>query len=114
MVPADRWYTPDDVWITDEGRVGVTPRLLEAIPRIERLYLPSIGAAAHAARSIAQLEGDKGAFDVYAPCDGTVLEVNTAASPEELRDRPFDTWLFRLDAIPTGLWDAQTYTRRRA
>src|SRR5687768_379440 len=98
MIPADRWYTPDDVWITADGRVGVTPRLLEAIPRLERLHRPSVGAPAHAARSIAQLEGDKGTFDVYAPCDGIVLEVNATVTPETLRVSPFETWLFRLDA----------------
>ena len=111
--PEDRLYTPDHVWIAPDGRVGVTPRLIEAVPQIVRAHLPAIGEPIRVATPFGALEAEKAAYDVYAPCDGVILAVNDAviADPEVLRQAPFDAWLVRIECEAVPLWSADRYLR---
>ncbi len=108
--PELRRYTRDHVWIDAEGRVGVSARLLEAARGVARLHLPAVGDALSTAAHFGSVELDKGVLDLYAPCDGAVLERNEAllGDPAAL---DADTWLLRTDGRPGPLMTAEEYER---
>ena len=93
-----RRYSPDHLWIDDDGRVGVTPFVLEQLETVDAVHLPAMGAALRLATRMGALEGSKSTFDLYAPCDGRVV----ARNEELLEDaaplaRDPETWLVRVE-----------------
>jgi|GEM_PF-3865753 len=115
-VPDDRGYTPDHLWAADDGaavRVGVTPWFAAAArAAVTALRLPAIGAHLRTAAPAGSLETAKAALDLFAPCDGEVLEHNpdALADPERCLRDPWDTWLWRMSVAPTApLWSAARY-----
>ncbi len=110
--PQDRRYSPDHVWISEDGRVGVTPYLLDALPRIEAVYLPSRGLRVHVTQPIASLEGEKGLLDIYSPCDGIVVDLNDdiVQHPRRLYTNTYDSWLVRVEvSSQQPLWSGLEY-----
>lgn len=114
--PRDRRYSPDHVWIDEEGYVGVTHHLASALGPIDRVHLPEAGATLRAAEAFGALEGAKGIVDLYAPCDARAIAINELLSrdPEVIRRRSYgDGWLLRVSPEATvALWDAATYAAR--
>ncbi len=107
-----RRFTPDHVWIDPDGRMGVTEQLTASLRAVAVIHLPSIGDRVRAAEAFAALEGDKGLLDVFAPCDGEVVEVNLALTPEELTEAPLRHWLVRLRGQPGPLLSELEYRGR--
>ncbi|MDB4931122.1 MAG: Glycine cleavage H-protein [Myxococcaceae bacterium] len=115
-VPDDRRYTPDHLWALDDGaavRVGVTPWFAAAVrTEVTALHLPAIGVHLRTAAPAGSFETAKAALDLFAPCDGEVLQHNpdALADPARCLRDPWNTWLWRMSAAPNApLWSAARY-----
>jgi glycine cleavage system H protein len=117
--PADLQYTESHEWIRSEDdlcTVGVTDFAQNQLSDLTYVELPEVGDNVEAGDEIAVLESVKAASDVYAPCAGTIIEVNQSAAenPELINKDPYgDGWLFKIQpADPADLddlMDAEEY-----
>jgi glycine cleavage system H protein len=101
-VPDDLSYTESHEWVRCEGenaRVGITDHAQAELTDVVYVELPKIGAQAEARGQIAVVESVKAASDIYAPVNGTVVEVNKAleGNPALINTDPFgEGWIFVL------------------
>jgi glycine cleavage system H protein len=101
-VPDDLFYTESHEWIKREGdnaRVGITDHAQAELTDVVYVELPKVGAQAEARGQIAVVESVKAASDIYAPVNGTVVEVNKAleGNPALINTDPFgEGWIFVL------------------
>jgi len=77
--PEDLLYTKTHEWARIEGdlvRVGITSYAVQELEEITRVMLPNKGDKTRQGSPFGVVESYKGAFDIYAPFTGTVVEVN--------------------------------------
>jgi glycine cleavage system H protein len=109
-------YTEEHEWLDlhDEvATVGITAFAADALGDVVYVELPEVGTEVQTGSSCGELESTKSVSELYAPCDGEVIEVNEAvvADPGLINTDPFGAgWLFRLRTAgaPT-LLDARAY-----
>ncbi len=98
----DRRYTETDEWVKledDVARVGITDYAQKKLKDIVAVELPEKGVEVKAGESVAVVESIKSVADIYAPLDGTIVEVNEALldQPELINDDPYgEGWIFAL------------------
>jgi len=104
-VPEDLRYTSGHEWARLEGgrvRVGITDYAQDALGDIVYIGLPAPGATATAGESLCELESTKSVSDVYAPVDGTVVEVNSELvdAPQRVNEDPYgEGWICVIDPV---------------
>jgi glycine cleavage system H protein len=104
-------YTAEHEWILIEGSsatVGITAYAAEKLGDVVFVDLPTVGAAVAAGRVVGEIESTKSVGELFAPVDGTVLEINDAvvSSPELVNSDPFgEGWLIKVEftELPTLL-----------
>jgi glycine cleavage system H protein len=115
-----KYYTKDHEWLElqsdNTAVVGITQYAQEQLGDVVFVELPAVGKIVKQHQEMAVVESVKAASEVYAPLDGSVLEVNTA-----LVDNPAlinshaesDGWFVKLtltDAAQlNGLFDKAGY-----
>lgn len=106
-LPGDLLYTNEHEWLRrdDDGNVtiGVTDHAQSALGDLVYVELPEVGQEVESGGDMAVVESVKAASDVYAPIDGTVVEVNEALSddPETINSDPYgDGWIVKIQ--PAG------------
>ena len=85
-VPGNLLYTKEHEWISKKDsvvKVGITDFAQSQLGDIIFLELPEVGDQIVAGESFGEIEAVKTVSELYAPLDGTILEVN-----EELEDSP--------------------------
>ena len=85
-VPENLLYTKEHEWISKKDnvvKVGITDFAQSQLGDIIFLELPEVGDQIVAGESFGEIEAVKTVSELYAPIDGTILEVN-----EELEDSP--------------------------
>ena len=85
-VPGNLLYTKEHEWISKKDsvvKVGITDFAQSQLGDIIFLELPEVGDQIVAGESFGEIEAVKTVSELYAPIDGTILEVN-----EELEDSP--------------------------
>ena len=85
-VPENLLYTKEHEWISEEDnsvKVGITDFAQSQLGDIIFLELPEVGDQIVAGESFGEIEAVKTVSELYAPIDGTILEVN-----EDLEDSP--------------------------
>ena len=116
--PTDRKYSKEHEWVLVEGdsaTIGITNYAQEQLTDIVFVELPEVGREVKAGDSVAVLESVKSVADIYAPCTGEVVEVNTELEdhPERVNEDAFGSgWIFKLkvaDANMPDLMDAGGY-----
>lgn len=101
-VPQDREYTPEHEWVQRDGAVatvGITDYAARKLGDVVYVDLPAVGSAVAAGTIVGEIESTKSVGELYAPVDGTVLEVNEAvdAQPQLVNGDPFGQgWLVRI------------------
>jgi glycine cleavage system H protein len=91
-------------WLSVEGEVitiGVMEEALEELDTINKIDLPSENEPVEKDEICGELETKDGSLNVYAPVEGTVLEVNTAVldNPELINEDPYgDGWVLKIEA----------------
>lgn len=111
-VPEELRYTSDHEWVRLEGgraRMGITAYAAEALGDVVFVALPEPGTKVATSVAFIEVESTKSVSDVYAPLDGTVVEVNTdlADSPQRLNEDPYgDGWICVLEVADTDAAEA--------
>ena len=85
-VPENLLYTKEHEWISEEDnsvKVGITDFAQSQLGDIIFLELPEVGDQIVAGESFGEIEAVKTVSELYAPIDGTILEVN-----KDLEDLP--------------------------
>ena len=101
-VPDELLYTESHEWTKREGdnvRVGITDHAQSELTDVVYVELPKMDRQANAKEGIAVVESVKAASDIYAPVEGTVVEVNKAleADPGLINREPYGQgWIFVL------------------
>jgi glycine cleavage system H protein len=119
-VPEDLQYTAEHEWVAvlPDGRVkvGITDFAQDALGDIVYVDLPEQGKEVSKGDLVAEIESTKSIGEVYAPFDGTVVDVNEALgdAPDLINADPYGAaWLFIMEAAEgaelTDLLDAAGY-----
>jgi glycine cleavage system H protein len=97
--PDELKYSKEHIWVRVENGsavIGITDFAQEELGTIRGLELPEEGDEIEQDDSIGSIEAQKTVASLYAPFNGTVLNVNHEAldNPELLNDDPYDgAWL---------------------
>jgi glycine cleavage system H protein len=111
-VPDDLRYTADHEWARLEGehvRIGITDYAQDALGDIVYVQLPGPGTTTVVGQAMCELESTKSVSDVYAPLDGTVVEVNSELvdAPERVNDDPYgEGWICLIDPSSTEAFES--------
>lgn len=99
-IPEDLRYSSDHEWLRVEGdrvRVGITDYAQDALNDVVYVQLPELDSDVESGDSIAEVESSKSVSEIYAPLDGTIVEVNDDLEGDETRinNDPYgEGWLF--------------------
>ena len=103
-LPGDLLYTSEHEWLRREEdgtvTVGITDHAQSALGDLVYVELPEIGQEVESGGDMAVVESVKAASDVYAPIDGSVVEINDALSddPETINSDPYgEGWIVKLE-----------------
>jgi glycine cleavage system H protein len=97
-----RKYTKEHEWIDIAGSiatVGITSYAADKLGDVVFVDLPVVGATVAEGRVVGEIESTKSVGELFAPVNGTVLEINDAvvASPELVNSDPFgEGWLIKV------------------
>jgi glycine cleavage system H protein len=118
-IPPELRYSSDHEWVRVEeerARVGITDYAQDALGDVVFVDLPEAGAKVTRGESCCEVESTKSVSEVYAPLDGTIVEINgeLADNPQRLNDDPYgDGWMFVIDPLDAAqlgdLLDAEGY-----
>jgi glycine cleavage system H protein len=96
-------YTRKHEWARPEGNtavVGLTDFAQDKLGEIVFVELPDMGAEVEAGKGSAVIESVKAVADLYAPLDGTVIEVNEDLldQPEVINSDPYEGgWVYKIE-----------------
>lgn len=95
-------YTAEHEWIRVEGSIatiGITAYAAEKLGDVVYVDLPAVGSTVAAGRVVGEIESTKSVGELFAPVDGTVVEVNEAvvASPDLVNADAFAAWLIKVE-----------------
>lgn len=120
-VPHALRYAKSHEWAEFEDgqtvRVGITDFAQQELGDLVYVELPKVGRKLRAGEPCAVVESVKTASDLHSPAEGEVIEINESVrqAPEQINDRPYQAWLFRLKADSpdglAGLMSADDYRR---
>jgi len=91
-------------WITVEGEVvtvGLMEEALADLDAIIKVDLPTENESVEKDEICGELETKDGSLNIYAPVEGTVLEINSAIAdnPELIQEDPYgEGWVIRIEA----------------
>jgi glycine cleavage system H protein len=95
-------YDEGKIWYKRKGgvvTVGLTEKAFEEIGGVQSINLPVEGDEVTQDDVVAEVEGDKQAFEVIAPVDGAIIAVNEILVEEFelLESDPLDEgWIFKI------------------
>ena len=115
----DRRYLTSHEWALLDGDVatiGISDFAQDALGDVVYFDLPEVDDDITKGESFAEVESVKAVSDVYAPFDGTIIEVNEALAdnPELINQDPFgEGWMIKVRVRDTAayqeLLDAEAY-----
>jgi glycine cleavage system H protein len=111
-------YTKEHEWIDIAGSiatVGITAYAADKLGDVVFVDLPTVGSTVAEGRVVGEIESTKSVGELFAPVNGTVLEINDAvvATPELVNSDPFgEGWLIKVEF--TELPDLLTYDQYSA
>ena len=91
-------------WLTIEGEVitvGIMEEALEELDAIIKVDVPAENESVEKDEICGELETKDGSLNIYAPVEGTVLEVNTSVTenPELIHEDPYsEGWILKIEA----------------
>ena len=102
-VPENLRYTKDHEWILIEGKIGtigITDYAQGELGDVVFVDIDPKLKELKKGQSFGTIEAVKTVSDLYAPCNGKVLEVNSALanSPEIVNTDPYDAgWMIKIE-----------------
>ena len=110
-VREDLRYTKDHEWVGRQGDrflVGITDFAQKKLGDVIYVELPEVDAALIHGQFFGSVESVKAVAEIYAPCDGTVAQVNGELSdaPELVNDDPYgEGWMIEVAASDPSFWE---------
>lgn len=123
MRPTEIKYARTHEWAKLDGdtvTVGITDFAVEQLTDLTYIDLPDVGDVLRRGEGFGQIESVKAVSDLYSPCAGEVIAINTELTEKEnfelLAKDPFGAgWLIKLKisdpADLTELLDADSYKK---
>lgn len=124
MIPDDLRYTKEHEWVrlsNGVGEVGITHFAQDQLGDIVFVELPPVGTRLEANKRFGTVESVKTVSDLFAPCNGEVVAINTRLNsdgddfqPELINQDPYGGgWMIKVkvdnpDEV-TALLDARAY-----
>lgn len=99
----DLQYTAEHEWVLVDGSVatvGITAFAAQQLGDIVYVDLPKVGSSLAAGSIVGEIESTKSVGELFAPVDGTVVEVNQAVvdAPELVNSDPLgEGWLIKVE-----------------
>ncbi|GAB6069803.1 glycine cleavage system protein GcvH [Thiomicrorhabdus hydrogeniphila] len=96
-------FSAEHEWIQDNGDgtvlIGITDFAQEQLGDLVFVELPEIGTEITKGEEISVVESVKAASDLYAPVDGTIIEVNDALDdePELINEDAMANWILKVE-----------------
>ncbi len=114
--PDSLLYTDSHEYVRQEGdivTIGITLFAVEQLGDIVFISLPEVGESVTKGEPFSTVESVKAVAEIYAPADGTVVEVNSEvdSAPELISDDSYgEGWLIkvRLNSPESSLSDLMT------
>ena len=100
--PDDLRFTEDHEWLRVEdgiGTVGISDFAQHELTDIVFVELPEVGTDVEQGAPFGAVEAIKAVSELYAPADGTIVEVNSdlEAHPEWVNEDPYGAgWMVRI------------------
>jgi glycine cleavage system H protein len=100
--PTEFKYTKEHEWVDvagDIATVGITAYAADKLGDVVFVDLPTVGSTVAEGRVVGEIESTKSVGELFAPVNGTVLEINDAvvAAPELVNSDPFGAgWLIKV------------------
>jgi len=120
-LPEDLLYTKEHEWLNDKEDnvlIGITDFAQNQLGDIIFLELPDIGDKIIAGEAFGEVEAVKTVSELYAPINGTVIEVNDALedSPDKVNQDCYgEGWIIKIKLDETidkeNLLDHQGYAK---
>lgn len=109
---SDIKYSAEHEWIQDNGDgtvlIGITDFAQQQLGDLVFVELPEIGTEINKGEEISVVESVKAASDLFAPVDGTIVEVNDALEeePELINEDAMANWILKVQlSDPSDLDD---------
>ncbi|MGM0541869.1 MAG: glycine cleavage system protein GcvH [Pseudomonadota bacterium] len=109
---SDIKYSAEHEWIQDNGDgtalIGITDFAQQQLGDLIFVELPEVGTQINKGEEISVVESVKAASDLFAPVDGTIIEVNEALEeePELINEDAMANWILKVElSDPTDLDD---------
>ncbi len=122
--PTNLKYSKEHEWVRLEGNkavVGITDFAQSQLGDVVFVELPAVGAAAVTGKRFSVVESVKAVSDIFAPVNGTVVEINEALNdaPEKVNQDPYGQgWIAVLELTDaaglTELMDSEAYAAQVA
>ena len=122
--PTNLKYSKEHEWVRLEGNkavVGITDFAQSQLGDVVFVELPTLGAVAVAGKRFSVVESVKAVSDIFAPVNGTVVEINETLNdaPEKVNQDPYGQgWIAVLELTDaaglTELMDSEAYAAQVA
>lgn len=96
-------YSAEHEWIQDNGDgtvlIGITDFAQQQLGDLVFVELPEVGDTISKGEEISVVESVKAASDLFAPVDGTIVEVNDALDdePELINEDAMANWILKVE-----------------
>ena len=106
MDPKTLRYSPTHEWARLDGdmcTIGITKFATEQLTDIVYIELPDVGDHLFIGEDFGEIESVKSVNDLYAPCNGEVMEVNTKLEddPAIISKDPYGAgWMLKIKVEP--------------
>lgn len=122
--PTNLKYSKEHEWVRLEGNkavVGITDFAQSQLGDVVFVELPTVGVAVVAGKRFSVVESVKAVSDIFAPVNGTVVEINEALNdaPEKVNQDPYGQgWIAVLELTDVAglneLMDSEAYAAQVA
>jgi glycine cleavage system H protein len=109
---SDIKYSAEHEWIQDNGDgtvlIGITDFAQQQLGELVSVELPEIGTEINKGEEVLIIESVKAENDLFAPVDGTIIEVNEALEeePELINEDAMASWILKVElSDPSDLDD---------
>lgn len=96
-------YSAEHEWVQDNGDgtvlIGITDFAQEQLGDLVFVEMPELGTKISKGEEISVIESVKAASDLFAPVDGTVIEVNESLDdePELINEDAMANWIIKVE-----------------
>ena len=108
--PKDLRYTPEHLWVRQEGEVyyaGITDFAQEQLSDIVYVEVETEGQTLEKDQIFGTIEAVKTLSDLYMPLSGEIVAFNKelVRKPEQINKIPYQAWILQIKPTQIEQWD---------